>query len=152
MMSRTASDATVGSSANRDAARVTGHLDLVRGELALAEGRPTEAIGRFQAAQVVDPRNASALESLAAALVASGQIEDAVKRYEELIAKEPFGAEAQEDWMRAHVRLGELHERLGKPDAARASYERLLAIWKDGDADLVALNEARAHLAKLVQR
>ena len=45
--------------------------------------------------------------------------------------------------------LGELYERLGRPDQARKSYERLLATWKDGDADLVALIEARARLARL---
>jgi len=117
--------------------------------MALAEGRSTEAVGRFQAAQVVDARNTSALESLAFAFVASGQLEDAVRRYEELIALRPFGVEAQEDWLRAHVRLGDIYERLGKPESAKASYDRLIALWKDGDADLVALKEARERAGRL---
>jgi tetratricopeptide (TPR) repeat protein len=149
MMSRTASDATVGSSANRNTSRDAGHLDVARGELALAEGRSAEAVGRFEAARVVDARDTSALESLAVALVASGRLADAAKRYEELIALRPLGVEAQEDWVRAHVRLGEVYERLGKPDSARASYEQLIALWKDGDADLLALKEARDRRARL---
>src|SRR5262249_47248495 len=44
MMSRTAADSTVGSSANRNTSRDAGHLDVARGELALAEGRSTEAV------------------------------------------------------------------------------------------------------------
>jgi tetratricopeptide (TPR) repeat protein len=149
MMSRTAADTTTGSSANRDAARDAVYFDIVRGELALAEGRPGEAVAQFEAAHVVDPRYPDALESLAAALAAAGRVEDAVKRYEELIAQRPFGREAQEDWLLAHVRAGELYERLGRSDQARQSYERLLALWKEADADLVALKEARAHVSKL---
>ncbi len=48
-----------------------------------------------------------------------------------------------------HQKLVHAKERLGKPDAARASYERLIALWKDADPDLVALKEARERLARL---
>ena len=97
----------------------------------------------------MDARDLSALESLATAFVAGGRLEDAVKSYQELIASLPLGVEAQEDWARAHVRLGEVYEQLGKPDSARASYQRLVTLWKDGDADLVALKEARDRLSRL---
>ena len=125
------------------------YLDLVRGEIELAEGRPGEAARLFEAAYALEGRDADTLESLAAASVAGERLEEAVKRYEELIASRPINNEGQQHWLRAHVRLGELHERLGRPDEARKSYERLLATWKDGDADLVALIEARARLARL---
>ncbi|HMD33875.1 MAG TPA: tetratricopeptide repeat protein, partial [Vicinamibacterales bacterium] len=92
------------------------------------------------------------VEALAAAFSAAGRLTDAVARYEELIALHPVGAETQEDWLIAHVRLGELYERTGRPDAARQRYEGLLALWKDGDADLVARKEAVARLARLKER
>ena len=125
------------------------YLDIVRGEIALAEHRPQEAVSQLEAAMIVDPRSWSALESLAAALAAAGRVDDAVKRYEQIIAFRSLGNEGQEDWFRAHVRIGELYERAGQLDAARRSYERLLALWKDADPDLVALVEARTRFASL---
>ena len=44
---------------------------------------------------------------------------------------------------------GQLYERLGRADEARQSYNRLLALWNDGDRDPIALEEARGGLAKL---
>jgi len=148
-MSKTALDATAGSSANRNVSRDRAAIDLVRGEIALAERRPDEAEKLFDAARLVESRNADMLESRAAAAVAGGHLEDAAKRYDELIARRSLGNEGQEQWLRAHVQLGAVYERLGRADAARQTYDRLVAMWKDGDADLTALKEARARLEKL---
>jgi eukaryotic-like serine/threonine-protein kinase len=148
-MSKTGADMTAGSSTNRDAARDTMYFDLVRGEIALAERRPADAVARFEAARIVDPRLPSTIESLAAALAAAGRLDEAVARYEELIAWRPLGNEGQEDWLRAHVRAGELYERLGRAGDARRTYEQLLTIWKDGDSQIAARTEAEAGLAKL---
>lgn len=40
-------------------------------------------------------------------------------------------------------------ERLGKPNSAKPSYQRLMTPWKDGDADLVALREARERASRI---
>jgi tetratricopeptide (TPR) repeat protein len=147
VMSKTALDTTAGSSVARSNSSDRAYLDLVRGEVELAEGRSTEAARLFEAARLAEPGDADMLESLAVACVAGGRWEDAIKHYEDLIALHPVGYEGQEHWFRAHVRLGALYERVGQPDAARRSYERLLVLWKEGDADLIALKEARARLA-----
>jgi tetratricopeptide (TPR) repeat protein len=149
IMLRTKHDATAGSSTNRAASRDQSTIDLVRGEIALAERRPAEAVRLFEGAYLLESLDADILESLAVALVASGRLEDAANRYEQLIASRRLGSEGQEQWLRAHVRVGELYERLGRPDAARQSYERLLGTWKNADADLVGLKEVKARLAKL---
>ena len=148
-MTKTSSDVTAGSSTNRDTARDAMYLDLVRGEIALAERRPADAIARFDAARIVDPRLPSTIESLAAALAAAGRLDEAAARYAELIERRPLGNEGQEDWFGAHVRLGELYERLGRSGDARRVYEQLLTTWKDGDRDLVARKEADNRLAAL---
>jgi hypothetical protein len=57
--------------------------------------------------------------------------------------------EAQEDWLAAHVGLGEVFERLERPDDARQQYQRLLDLWKDGDQDLTLRAQATAALARL---
>jgi tetratricopeptide (TPR) repeat protein len=149
LMMKTAQNATTDSSANRNTSRDQADLDLVRGEIALAEDKPDEAVKLFESARLIEPRVAEILESLAFALVAAGRLEDAAGRYEELLSMRPLGGEGQEVWVRAHVMIGDVYERLGRVDAARASYERLLTLWKNGDADLVALNEAKTRLAKL---
>jgi tetratricopeptide (TPR) repeat protein len=148
-MVKTAADATSGSSSNRSDSRDTMHLERVRGEIALAERRPAEAVDRFEAARVVMPHVAETLESLATALIAARRVDEAVARYQELLALEPFGNEGQDPWLRAHVRAGELLERLGRRDEARQLYERLLALWRDGDRDLVLRKEAQARLAAI---
>ena len=152
LMMKTAQNATTDSSANRNTSRDQADLDVVRGEIALAEHNTDEAVKLFESARLIEPRVADILESLAVALVAAGRLEDAAGRYEELLSMRPLGGEGQETWVRAHVKIGEVYERLGRADAARASYERLVALWKDGDADLIALNEAKTRLARLKAR
>jgi len=62
MMSRTGSDTTAGSSTNRDSARDTMYFDIVRGEIALCERRPADAIAHFEAARVLDPQLVTTIE------------------------------------------------------------------------------------------
>jgi hypothetical protein len=77
LMMKTALNATVDSSANRNIARDRADLDLVRGEIALAEHKAAEAVKLFESARVVEPRVADILESLAFALVAADRLKDA---------------------------------------------------------------------------
>ena len=45
--------------------------------------------------------------------------------------------------------LGKIYEEKGDKKLAIKSYEKLLALWKNADADLPELIEAKARLAKL---
>jgi tetratricopeptide (TPR) repeat protein/predicted Ser/Thr protein kinase len=147
IMEKAALDITTGSSVARSTSRDRAYLDLVRGEIELAEGRPIEAAVLFESANAAEPKHAQVLESLAAAYVAAGRLQEAVKPYEDLITNGPLGNEGQELWLRAHVRLGELYDRLGRPDEARQTYERLLQLWKDADTNVIALTQVKARLA-----
>jgi tetratricopeptide (TPR) repeat protein len=138
-------NAVADSSANRNVAADQGHLDLARGEIELALGRPGQAAA-LVAAAATRLAPVSVLESQAEALLASGQREEAALRYEQLLALAYFGGEEQEDGVRAFVALGGIYEKLGRADAARALYERLVAQWADGDEDLLLLKQARARL------
>ena len=149
VMSKTAADRTAGSSVSRDAARDQTWLDLVRGEIELRRRQARRSGEAVRAVSVLEARDADTLESLAVAYAAGGRFEEAVKRYEELIADARINNEGQQYWLRAHVRVGELYERLGRPDEARKSYERLLATGRTATQDLLALLEARARLARL---
>jgi tetratricopeptide (TPR) repeat protein len=105
-----------------------------QGEIALAEGRFDEALRLLEAASLSD-RDEDLIESVAAANAAAGHLDVAAKRYEELLAAPRFGNESQELWFRSHATLGGVYERLGRMDEARRTYEALVKIWKDGDAD-----------------
>ena len=80
----------------------------------------------------------------------TGRLENAAARYEELLELTPIGSETQEDWFHAHVALGGIYERLGRVDAARGVYERLIDRWKAADDNLVLLKAARSRLQVLV--
>jgi tetratricopeptide (TPR) repeat protein len=149
-MTARVSDATADSATNRTMDFDQGHVNLALGECALAEGEVDEAVRLLEAANVAQPEP-DGLESLAGAYAAAGRLAEAATKYEAAIATEPFGNEAQEDWFRAHIALGDIYERLNRPGEARKMYERLLALWKDGDANLVTRNRARERLRALAR-
>jgi tetratricopeptide (TPR) repeat protein len=136
------------SAVNRSTRADEASANLVDGQIALAEGRAADAIVLLQTALRVN-EDIGAAEPLARAFLAAGRAEDAARTYDELIQRAPLGAEEQEPWLLAHLELARLREAAGQPDAARGLYEKFLAIWKDADAGLAPLAQARARLAAL---
>jgi eukaryotic-like serine/threonine-protein kinase len=147
LMTKTSGASTADAGSNRNIAEDEDSIAYARGELALAEGRPADAATILEAARV-GVFDAPIVDALAAAQLAAGDLTAAAKSYEEVIAKPALGLEAQEHWFRAHVTLGEVYQRLGRPEAAREVRARLLALWKNGDDDLVALRAVRARLPR----
>ena len=49
----------------------------------------------------------------------------------------------------AHIQLGRALVLLGEKDQARSAYQEFLIHWKDADADIPVLQQARAEYAKL---
>jgi tetratricopeptide (TPR) repeat protein/predicted Ser/Thr protein kinase len=147
-MAAVAGQSTVDSSANRDVEMDQVVLTLVEGEIALAEQRSADAVRLLEGALAAWRRNrAEALEAAARAHAAAGDFEKAAKRYEELLAAAPLGGEDQDAWLRAHLELGRIYDRLGRSDAARRSYGRLADLWKAGDPDLIPRREVLARVA-----
>jgi tetratricopeptide (TPR) repeat protein len=138
------------SSVNRNVQRDQMLVMELKGEVARAERRFDEAISFLQ--PLASERAEQAMYSLAATLQAAGRFEDAAREYRRLLDDDPLGREPQEDWLAAHVRLGEVFEKLNRPDDARQWYEKLLTLWKDGDQDLKLRAEAAAGLARLGKR
>ena len=142
LMSKTAGDATAASSMNRNAAAEGAHFDVVRGEIELGEGRAPKAVEFLQSAYVIDPQT-DTLDSLATALLGAGQLEEAAKRYEEVLARNDVGNESQEQTLNAEVRLAEIYTRLGRRDRTRELCDAVLTQWKTADDDLLLLRDAR---------
>lgn len=148
LMKKTARDATAASAANRDTERDEAYLAFAQAEVELARGRAQTAI------ELLEKVNATlkipeTLESLAVALRSAGRVDEAMRRYEELLRQRPLGREAQELWFQTHLELGRLYERTGQAMKARALYESLLDKWKEADDNLVLLRNIRDSLRKL---
>jgi tetratricopeptide (TPR) repeat protein len=142
----TLTDSSVNRNLQQDDVQIMG----LKGEIARADGKFAEAITLLQA--VGNGRGHDAIYSLASALQGAGRLEGAAREYQRLLDRRPLGHEAQEDWLAAHVRLGEIFERLNRPADARQQYEKLLTLWKDGDQDLKLRAQATAGLARLSNR
>ncbi|HYH46718.1 MAG TPA: protein kinase [Thermoanaerobaculia bacterium] len=134
-------------------------LHLLEGEILLGEGKPREAAARFQAA-VADGGLFQAHESLARAHEAAGDLEAAERELRWLI---DHRGQAFAEWLDqfygkelnildgalAPFQLARLAEARGRSEEAAAGYARFLETWKNADADLPAVREAKAGLARL---
>ena len=58
-----------------------------------------------------------------------------------IVLADPIGA-------LAHVQIGRALALSGEKDRARAAYQNFIALWKDADADLPVLQQARAESAR----
>jgi len=124
---------------------------LVQGELALARRKAGEAVPMLESAFALDATNYTR-ESLAYALAERGSLDDAVGRYQEMVRRTEFGWEAQQYWLLANYRLGQLYEAKGDTLGAIRSYAAFLDAWKDADRGLPDLIDARNRLSRLRAR
>jgi tetratricopeptide (TPR) repeat protein len=143
--------ATADSGVSRNLAEDNHYVSAAQAELALAEGRPDRGLERIEQAHLF-LKGPETLSTLAATYAAAARTDEAIAHYEELLAQKPFGFEAQELWFAAHLALGTLYEQQRRPADARRVYQALVDRWKDGDADLVLLRDARHRLSRLPDR
>jgi len=78
----------------------------------------------------------AAMEAQVRALMASNLPERALPYTETIASLDPYG----------HYLAGRAHEAAGNPDAARTAYEQFVSAWARADADIPALQYARAVL------
>ena len=133
---------------------------VAAGYVALAEGKPQDAIVEFRRGDVgYDGKPASECApclplNLARAFDAAGQKDSAVVMYERYLAApswfklnpelDPSSRPA------AHERLGQLYEALGNTAKAAEHYRAFIELWKNADPELQPrVTEARRRLAKL---
>ena len=136
--------------------RSAPYYRMTLGELALAEGRATDAIREFRLGDRYPdgPRDmcvGCTLEPLARAFDAAAMPDSAIAMYERYVA-----TPASYVWpdtyglARAHLRLGELYETKRNVPKAVAHYRRFVDLWKNADPPLQPkVAQARARLAAL---
>jgi serine/threonine protein kinase/predicted Zn-dependent protease len=142
---------------------LSGHYDLLHGELLLAEGNPDKAITACEKSPpwkipYMSDRdsmlayNLPALKDvLARAFVEKGDLGRAIAEYERLTS---VGADSHDRQMvhpLYHYRLAVLYVRKNDPARAIEQYRRFLTLWKHADPDLQEIQDARQSLARLEQ-
>ncbi len=133
-----------------NSAEQRGYLQLLQGEIALAQGHADEAIGLFTLSNTENNTGFS-VEALANAYQKAGNTGDAIKWYEKFLSPPdgPIGWEPQQLWLAAHSTLASDYLAEGEREKAKQTLGHLLDLWKDADANLPLLRQTKAEYAKL---
>lgn len=122
-------------------------IELLQGEIALAEGNFSEAVTSLELAdQLYKTEYGLIKEALGRAYHASGQLEQSVASFLEVIRLTQLGYESQEPWILAHYHLGLVLGEMGETDQSHVYLERFLELWGSGDEDLIGVADARRRL------
>ncbi len=128
----------------------------LQGELALARGDTSHALGELQRAQSMltpralpqrltsrRPQHVPIWFSLASAHMVAGDEEEAAEWFQQIIESTTERVEWPIPYVRSFYFLGQIHENRGEMEKAREYYRRFYEYWKDGDMDRERVEEAR---------
>ena len=135
-------------------------LHTVLGEIALAAGKPRDAIAEFRRGDIgydgapADECAPCLPFDLARAYDAAGQADSAAVMFERYLATPLWNkATPTMDPIRVPAireRLGQLYESMGKTDKAVENYRAFIELWKNADPELQPrVADARKRLARL---
>ena len=106
----------------------------LKGEIALAERKPLEALTRFQAAESEYSR-AFSHAGMARSYEAMGNWSQAAQEWEQVIQRrgEILQVESPFDLATAYLQTARANSRVGNFSQAKENYTTLLNLWRDGD-------------------
>ena len=141
-----------GGNQERDADRM--ERLLLEGTLESATGRPQRSVEILEPVSKVQPGTRDDLaQALAEAYLAAGRWTDAAETLRSVVERQSIAYEGLVPWVLAHRHLGEVYERLGRPEDAAGYYGRFVELWKDADAGFQPLvAETRERLSRLTAR
>ena len=124
-------------------------IRLLNASIHIAERNPSEAV-----AAVTATGGAGQLEPFRLALTAdanamAGHFEAALEASRRLERSWHFGGAAQDEWLRATLRVARTAELAGDTATARATYRKYVDRWKEADVFLVELSAAQRALVRL---
>ncbi|MBW8839950.1 MAG: tetratricopeptide repeat protein, partial [Gemmatimonadetes bacterium] len=129
-------------------------------EIALAEGKPLDAVAEFRRGDVgydgapADECAPCLPFNLARAYDAAGKSDSAAALFERYLST-PYWRKSEPDMDPIRLpaireRLAQLYEALGQPEKAAEQYRAFIELWKNADPELQPrVAEARQRLAKL---
>lgn len=123
-------------------------LPWVRALLALKAHKPAEAVQLLEPARPYQLRNFAIPYLRARAETEAGMLDAAVEDYRLILANQGVDP-ISPLYPLAHLRLARVLVLQKKPDLARNEYRAFLGAWKDADADLPLLQEAKREFGQL---
>ncbi|MDH5705118.1 MAG: protein kinase [Candidatus Aminicenantes bacterium] len=131
------------------------YLNL-RGMIELKRGNFQKAVEHFQQALTLlpaqsDPEFGQALffEPLALAYFEAGDLEEAQKEHERIIALTTGRLLYGDIYARSFYMLGRIYEQKGMTKQASEHYEKFLSLWKDADSGIIEISDAKKRLSAL---
>jgi eukaryotic-like serine/threonine-protein kinase len=133
-------------------ALLKGLWEAGRGSVAMAEGRPKDAVADFAAADEkgdMGPQQFGPWQAMAFDL--ADQPDSAIAEFERYVAlPDPVGSTRRDYLAAAHKRLGELYEAKGNTAQALAHYQAFVNQWKSADPELQPMvSQVQAKIALL---
>ena len=132
------------------------HYYHLAGKIALAEGHSAEALKDLERAISLLPseretRDEHALyfDALAAACYRAGDFEKALESYTKIISLTTGRLIWGDIYVRSYYWLGKIFQKTGMAAEAAAHYEKFLELWKNADAGLPEIEDARKQLVLL---
>jgi tetratricopeptide (TPR) repeat protein len=122
-------------------------IPQLRARLAMQRGKPLDAIAALEPTRPYETASYDVWSMRGEAYLQAKQPELAAAQYKTLLDNEGAGFGPQ--YQLAHLGLARAYAMSGKIADSRAQYEAFLSEWKDADADLPVLKQAKAELAKL---
>jgi tetratricopeptide (TPR) repeat protein len=126
------------------------------GQIALAEGRTSQAVRNFEHAISLLPEQrgnfdeqAFYYDGLASACAQNGDLAKAAETYRAIGSLTTGRLRWGDIYARSFYWLGKIHEQLGDKKEAIENYQKFLGIWKDADPGLPEVEDAKKRLAEL---
>lgn len=104
----------------------------------LGDGRPAEALAKFNRALELDPLSILSNTNLGMALYRLRRYDEAVQQFKKTL-------EMDANFIRAHWGLGMVYEQQGRDDEARVEFQRLDTLSNGGPLAVTALGHLYAH-------
>jgi DNA-binding SARP family transcriptional activator/tetratricopeptide (TPR) repeat protein len=124
-------------------------IRLLTASLAYAERNVADALTNVDAPNAPVDLEPFRLALSADANERAGQLEAALESARRLSNAWHFGDAAQDEWLRATLRIARVSEAAGDTATARASYRKYVDRWKEADVFLVELSIAQRSLVRL---
>jgi eukaryotic-like serine/threonine-protein kinase len=132
--------------------QASGALSEARGHVALAEGRPADAIPLFREAdRTYASCDRCAMINLARAFDLAGQRDSAIVYFQKFVDMPHSFLFEDQDWLAgSYKRLGELYEAAGDLPKAATNLEKFVELWQDADPELQPkVRDARERLTRV---
>jgi DNA-binding winged helix-turn-helix (wHTH) protein/tetratricopeptide (TPR) repeat protein len=124
------------------------YLPRTRAAVAMQKGRPEEAIAALEPAQPYMLANFYVLTQRAEASLQAGKPDIAIRDYSTILANrgvDPCAAQ----YPLAHLGLARAYALKNNMTGSRNEYEKFFTLWKDADANLPILKQARVEYSRL---